>query len=92
MRSKVANHSSDEGVMRPHVFAVKPRYCLAFKPAIVWVRCPGCGQPHREYLGPDDLDERGAEIEFFRRECERLAAMLLGKKGRPRQRGRRARR
>src|SRR3954471_14563531 len=83
MRSGDAGEPADEGVMRAHVFAVKPHYCVAFKPALIWVRCPECGHPHQEYLGPQDLDERRAELEFFRQECERLEAMMLGTKTAP---------
>ena len=78
--------------MRPHVFTAKPPYCLALKPALIWVRCPKCGHPHQEYLGPPDLDSRGAEIHFLRSEWDRLAAMVIGRNSPPRRRGRARRR
>ena len=65
--------------MRPHVFVQKPKYCLAFKPAIIWVRCATCGKPHQDYLGPLDADPNAAEISFLRQEYLRTAAFLARK-------------
>ena len=62
--------------MRSHVFAIKPNYCLAFRPGIILVRCPKCGHPHEEYFGPRNRDEREAEISFLRGEYQRLAALI----------------
>jgi hypothetical protein len=65
--------------MRPHVFVEKPKYCLAFKPAVIWVRCANCGKPHHDYLGPLDADPNAAEISFLRQEYLRTAALLSNK-------------
>ena len=62
--------------MRPYVFSKRPRFCLALKPKIIWVRCPKCGNPHQEYLGPRDRDEKAAERAFIRAEYQRLAAIV----------------
>ena len=62
--------------MRGHVFPKLPKYCLALKPGMVWVRCPDCGKPHQEYLGPKDHDESKAEILLLREEL-RIAASIL---------------
>jgi hypothetical protein len=65
--------------MRPHVFVQKPKYCLAIKPAVIWVRCAKCGTPHQDYLGPLDADPNAVEISFLRQEYLRTAALLSGK-------------
>jgi hypothetical protein len=65
--------------MRPHVFGRRPKYCLALKPAIIWVRCVKCGAPHPEYFGPSHLDAQAAEIAFLRQEYLRTAAFLMGR-------------
>jgi hypothetical protein len=57
---------------RPYVFKAKPKFCLAFRPAVIRVACPKCGHPHEEYFGPPDRDERAAEVAFFQREYHRL--------------------
>ena len=59
--------------MRPYVFRARPKFCLAYKPAMIWVACPKCGHPHEEYFGPPDRDERAAEVAFLQREYQRLA-------------------
>ena len=64
--------------MRAHVFAAKPKFCLAMRPGIVLVRCPKCGHPHEEYLGPRDRDEASAQLAFYQREYQNLAAILSG--------------
>ena len=69
--------------MRAHVFPRKPTYCLAFKPGLIWVRCPKCGRPHEEYFGPRNRDERAAEIAFLRAEYQRLAALMNDKQKKP---------
>ena len=65
--------------MRPHVFVQKPKYCLAFKPALIWVRCANCGTPHEDYLGPLDADPSAAEISFLRQEYLRTVGFLSSK-------------
>jgi hypothetical protein len=62
-----------------HVFSAKPRYCIAFKPGIIVVRCPQCGRPHEEYFGPLDRDERAAEVEMLRRELAAAAAIIVAR-------------
>ena len=62
--------------MRPHVFVQKPKYCLAFKPAVIWVRCASCGTPHRDYLGPPNADPSAVEVSFLRQEYLRTAGFL----------------
>ena len=47
-----------EPVMSGYVFSKLPKYCVAMKPGVLWVRCPDCGKPHQEYFGPSDRDER----------------------------------
>ena len=71
-----------EGVMRPYVFKARPKFCLAYKPAVIWVQCPKCGQPHEEYFGPPDRDERAAEVAFLQREYRRLVEMLRARPNR----------
>jgi hypothetical protein len=66
-----------EPVMSGHVFSKLPKYCVAMKPGVLWVRCPDCGKPHQEYFGPSDRDERTAEIVFLRHELEAAAAILF---------------
>jgi len=75
--------------MRAHVFVQKPKYSLAFKPAVIWVRCAKCGKPHQDYLGPLDADPAAAEISFLRQEYLRTAALLSGKPPAKLRRGRR---
>jgi hypothetical protein len=65
--------------MRSHVFAQLPKYCVALKPGMLWVRCSECGRPHQEYFGPKDRDERNAEIVFLRHELEVAMAIALGR-------------
>ena len=67
-----------EHVMSGHVFSKLPKYCVAMKPALLWVRCPECGRPHQEYFGPADRDERNAEMVFLRRELQAASSILLG--------------
>jgi len=62
--------------MRGHVFSKLPKYCVALKPGMVWVRCLDCGTPHQEYFGPKDHDERKAEILLLRQELQVAAAIL----------------
>jgi hypothetical protein len=71
--------SNVEPVMSRHVFPKLPKYCVAMKPGVLWVRCPDCGKPHQEYFGPNDRDERNAEIAFLRRELEVAASILYGR-------------
>ncbi|HYY52549.1 MAG TPA: hypothetical protein VE755_06740 [Myxococcales bacterium] len=71
-------------MMRAHVFGQKPKYCLALKPAVIWVRCAKCGAPHEEYLGPSDLDAKAAETAFLRQEYVRTAAFLTKARSKPR--------
>jgi len=66
-----------EHVMSGHVFSKLPKYCVAMKPGVLWVRCPDCGKPHLEYFGPPDRDERNAEIVFLRHELEVASSILL---------------
>ena len=63
--------------MRPHVFKIKPKYCVVFKPGIIRVRCVKCGRPHPEYFGPADYDEREAELQMLRRELSTAAAIIF---------------
>jgi hypothetical protein len=65
--------------MSAHVYPSKPKYCVGFKPSIIQVRCP-CGLVYETYFGPDDRDERAAEVEFLRREMNSLAAILAGRR------------
>jgi len=58
--------------MRPYVFKARPKFCLAYRPAVIWVACQKCGHPHEEYFGPPDRDARGAEIAFLKREYHRV--------------------
>jgi hypothetical protein len=74
--------------MPPHVFAQKPKYCLALKPAIIWVRCAKCGAPHEEYLGPRNFDARAAQISFLLQEYLRTVASLKGRRQATLRRGR----
>src|SRR2546425_13343104 len=69
-------NSSVEHLMRGHVFSKLPKYCVAIKPGVLWVRCPECGRPHQEYFGPKDRDERNAEVAFLRRELKVAASIL----------------
>jgi hypothetical protein len=68
-----------EQVMSRHVFSKLPKYSVAMKPGVLWVRCAKCGKPHQEYFGPADRDERTAELLFLRRELEAAASILLGR-------------
>jgi hypothetical protein len=63
-------------MMRSHTFEKKPKFCVAFRPSMIWVRCAKCGAPHEEYFGPDDRDEKGAENQLLRRELEAAAAIV----------------
>jgi hypothetical protein len=65
--------------MRRYVFKSRPKFCLAYKPAVIWVQCPKCGHPHEEYFGPPDRDERAAEVAFLQREYQRLAEIARGR-------------
>jgi hypothetical protein len=67
-----------ERIMRGHVFSKLPKYCVALKPGMLWVRCRVCGKPHQEYFGPKDRDERKAEIVFLRQELEVASSILAG--------------
>jgi hypothetical protein len=62
--------------MPAHVFAKRPKFCMALKPGIIWVRCVTCGRPHPEYLGPRHRDEKESEIEFLRGALQRLGAIV----------------
>jgi hypothetical protein len=62
-----------------HVFRAKPKYSVGMKPGLIRVRCPGCGMPHSEYLGPRDRDEVHAEIEFLRGALETAYAILCAR-------------
>jgi hypothetical protein len=62
-----------------HVFRAKPQFCCAFKPNLIMVRCPECGFPHEEYFGPEDRDEREAELELLRKELSAASAIILGR-------------
>ena len=73
--------------MQRHVFVQKPKYCLALKPAIIWVRCAKCGAPHEEYLGPRNFDAKAAEASFLLQEYLRTAS-FLGDNRSARRRGR----
>jgi hypothetical protein len=77
--------------MRDHVFSKLPRYCLGLKPGLLWVRCPACRKPHREYFGPKDRDERNAEIVFLQKELEVAASILAAQRASARQRSGRGR-
>jgi len=68
--------------MRPYVFKARPKFCLPYKPAVIWVQGPKCGQPHEEYFGPPDRDERAAEVAFLQREYRRLVEMLRARPNR----------
>jgi len=68
-----------EGVMRPYVFKARPKFCLAYKPAVIWVECPKCGHPHEEYFGPADRDVRAAEVAFLQRAYHRVAEIARGR-------------
>jgi hypothetical protein len=59
------------------MFMRKPKFCVAFKPSMIWVRCSQCGAPHQEYFGPEDRDERGAEAQLLRRELDAATAIVL---------------
>src|SRR5205807_1824061 len=61
-----------EGVMRPYVFKARPKFCLAYRPAVIWVACQKCGHPHEEYFGPPDRDARAAESAYRQRARDRL--------------------
>jgi len=74
----LVGNASIERVMRGHVFSKLPKYCVALKPGMLWVRCRECGRPHQEYFGPEDRDERNAEIVFLRQELDVAASMLFG--------------
>ena len=65
--------------MRPHMFAKKPKFCVVFKPSMIWVRCPQCGTPHQEYFGPEDRDEKRAEAQLLRRELDAATAIVLAR-------------
>jgi len=77
--------------MPAHVFAKKPKFCLAIKPAVIWVRCITCGRPHPEYLGPRDRDDKEAELRFLRAEVQRLGAILHAQNEQNRKKPRRRR-
>ena len=64
-----------EGVMRPYVFRSRPKFCLAYRSAVIWVACQRCGHPHEEYFGPPDRDPRAAEIAFLKREYHRVVGI-----------------
>jgi hypothetical protein len=53
-----------------HVFAKLPKWCVSLKPGVLWVRCPHCGRPRREYFGPPNRDAMLAELRFLRRQLE----------------------
>jgi len=65
--------------MSGHVFSKLPKYSVALKPGVLWVRCPDCGKAHQEYFGPTDRDERNAEIAFLHRELELAESILFGR-------------
>ncbi|TMB03849.1 MAG: hypothetical protein E6J64_14020 [Deltaproteobacteria bacterium] len=71
---------SFEHLMRGHVFSKLPKYCVAIKPGVLWVRCPDCGKPHQEYFGPADRDERKAEIVFLRHALQVASSIMLGRR------------
>jgi hypothetical protein len=66
-----------------HVFRAKPQFCCAFKPNLIIVRCPECGFPHEEYFGPDDRDEREAELQLLRKELAAASEILLERSNPP---------
>jgi len=71
--------ASFEHAMHGHVFPKLPKYILGLKPGLLWVRCPNCGRPHREYFGPDDRDERNAELTFLRHELQVASGIIASR-------------
>ena len=62
--------------MKPqHVYTERPRFCIAFKPMMILVRLPS-GGVSSEYFGPEDHDERRAELEFLHRELDAAARIF----------------
>jgi hypothetical protein len=59
-----------------HVFPAKPEFCCALKPDLIMVRCPECGFAHEEYFGPEDRDEREAELQLLRQELSAASAII----------------
>ena len=68
--------------MRPYVFKARPKFCLAYRPAVIWVACQKCGHPHEEYFGPPDRDARAAEIAFLKREYQRVVEIARAREAR----------
>jgi hypothetical protein len=63
-------------VTMQHVYGELPKFCVAFKPKVILVRLPS-GELRSVYFGPEDHDERGAELELLHREVDaatRIAA------------------
>jgi len=79
LRGRAVDPGAAEGVMRPYVFKARPKFCLAYKPAMIWVACPKCGHPHEEYFGPADGDARAAEVAFLQRAYHRVTEIARGR-------------
>jgi len=60
-----------------HIFASKPKFCCGLKPGLIMVRCPTCGNPHEEYFGPPDRDEKAAEVQLLRQELSAAMAIFV---------------
>jgi hypothetical protein len=76
------------------IFTKLPKYNVAFKPGVLWVRCKKCGQTHQEYFGPRNRDERTAEMMFLRHELQVALKILADRPTRSsaKRRGRASRR
>jgi hypothetical protein len=59
----------------PHIYAQRPKYCIAFKPGTILVR-RSSGEVESEYFGPEDRDARAAEEELLRREVDAAVQIL----------------
>jgi hypothetical protein len=66
--------------MFPHVYAQRPRYCVAFKAKMILVRLSS-GEVREEYFGPPDGDPRDAELELLRRELDAAGAIIAARDG-----------
>jgi hypothetical protein len=51
------------------VYSERPKFCVAFKPKMILIRLPS-GEVRSVYFGPEDRDERGAELELLHREVD----------------------
>jgi hypothetical protein len=59
-----------------HIYGELPKFCVAFKPTMILIRLPS-GELRSVYFGPEDHDERGAELELLHRAVDaatRIAA------------------